>query len=110
MDVVVTLPKSVRWEDYEEELRAAEAGAVMSFKVPRIPKDVRVGDRCYIAHNGFVRGYMVISGLDDWTEFACTTTGREWRGRFIQRTGRFTYITPVPMKGFQGFRYWSHEE
>lgn len=38
-------------------------------------------------------------------EFNCTTTGRKWKGKFIERTGKFHYIIPVSMTGFQGFRY-----
>ena len=26
-------------------------------------------------------------------------------GKFIQRSGEFFKIEPIPMKGFQGFRY-----
>jgi hypothetical protein len=35
--------------------------------------------------------------------FKCSTTGREWTGKFIQRTGKFFEIEPIPMRGFQGF-------
>ena len=47
---------------------------------------------------------MKIVGLvkDD---FNCTTTDKHWSGNFIQRSGKFNHITPIPMKGFQGFRY-----
>ena len=38
--------------------------------------------------------------------FDCTTTGEHWEGKFIQRTGGFHKIDPIPMKGFQGFRYF----
>lgn len=39
-------------------------------------------------------------------EFKCTTTGKLWKGRFIQRNPDFTQITPIEYKGFRGYRYF----
>lgn len=39
-------------------------------------------------------------------EFKCTTTGNVWKGKFIERSGKFYEIEPILMKGFQGFRYY----
>jgi hypothetical protein len=38
--------------------------------------------------------------------FDCTTTGKAWKGKFIERSGPFHKIEPIQMKGFQGFRYF----
>jgi hypothetical protein len=103
-DIVVTIPKSVKWEDYEQELIAAENGEILNFKVNGMPR-TGVGNRCYICYNGNVIGYHIISGLSN-KSFDCTTTGRGWSGNFMERTGKFFRIEPVPMKGFQGFRYY----
>jgi hypothetical protein len=103
-DIVVTLPKHIKWSDYEKELDTVKDGVeVMNFKVPFLPK-VSIGAKCYIAHDGFVKGWMEIVGLSD-KGFDCTTTGQHWDGKFVQRSGKFNYIEPIPMKGFQGFRY-----
>lgn len=103
-DIIITIPKSIKWSDYQKELQAAEAGEIMNFKVNNFPK-TKVGNKCYVLHDGSIKGYMVISGLSE-KDFTCTTTGKEWVGKFIERTGKFYPITPVPMKGFQGFRYY----
>jgi hypothetical protein len=103
-DIIITIPKSIKWSDYQKELQAAEAGEIMNFKVNNFPK-TKVGKKCYVLHDGSIKGYMVISGLSE-KDFTCTTTGKEWAGKFIERTGKFIPITPVPMKGFQGFRYY----
>lgn len=104
-DIVVTLPKSVKWSDYEMELQKASEGQIMNFKVNAFPK-TGIGSRCYILHDGFIKGYMLISGLSE-KDFTCTTTGRNWKGKFIERTGKFfKLIDPIEMKGFQGFRYF----
>ena len=103
MDIIITIPKSISWSDYQKELDAAEAGEIMNFKVSNFPK-CEVGDKCYVVYDGYIRGYMFISGMSE-KEFDCTTTGNGWSGKFIERTGQFHYIEPIPMKGFQGFRY-----
>lgn len=104
-DIVVTLPQSVKWEEYMLELAAAERGEVMNFKVGNFPQ-TGVGSKCYICHKGFVVGYMVISGMSE-KDFTCSTTGKKWSGKFIERSGKFIYLEkPIPMKGFQGFHYF----
>lgn len=104
-DLVITLPKSVKWEDYEKELEAAANGDLLNFKVPNLPKEAKIGNKCYIVHNGEIKGWMEICGLIKGG-FDCTTTGKRWDGNFVQRTGEFNYLDePIPMKGFQGYRY-----
>ena len=106
MDIIVTIPKSISWKNYQKELKAVESGnQVMNFKVPRLPKQAKVGDKCYLCHNGYVIGWMKIVGMQSGG-FVCTTTGTNWEGNFIQRGGRFNKIKPIPMKGFQGFKYF----
>ena len=107
-DIVITIPKSVKWDDYKKELYAAMNGETLNFKVNAFPKTA-AGKRCYICYCGEVIGYHVISGMSE-KEFTCTTTGNEWKGKFIERTGHFHMIEPVPMKGFQGFRYYTDDD
>ena len=105
-DILITLPKTINWVDYEKELLNAEKGDIMNFKVPFLPKSNVIGKKCYIVHNGFIMGYMIISGVINNTNFKCTTTGENWEGKFIQRTGKFYYLNDkIPYKGFQGWRY-----
>lgn len=111
MDIVITIPKSIKWEDYLKELKAVESGEqTMFFKVPTLPKKANVGDRCYLCHNGLVIGYMNITWMGVMSEFTCTTTIHVWpEGNYIGRSGKFTYIKPIPYKGFQGYRYAPQE-
>lgn len=104
-DIIITLPKTVKWADYEKEITKAAQGEIMSFKVPYLPKDDIIGAKCYVVYDGFVRGYMKITGARAKT-FTCTTTGRKWDGNFIERSGVFHYLTPpVARRGFQGWHY-----
>lgn len=104
-DIIITIPKSIKWEDYEQELLAAKKGAIMNFKVPFLPKNDIVGSKCYLCYNGYIIGYMYICGVSD-NGFKCTTTGKQWVGKFIQRSGDFYKIDPIKMRGFQGWRYF----
>lgn len=107
-DIVVTLPATVKWEDYEKELEQVITGEIrLNFKVPNFPKETGVGCKCYVVHKGFVRGWMEIVGFRD-DDFLCEFTGKYWDGKFIERSGEFHYLLePIPMKGFQGFRYFN---
>jgi len=104
-DIIITIPKTISWNDYEKELKQAENGFEMNFKVSNFPKDTKIGNRCYLLHDGNILGWMTISGFEE-KDFTCQTTGKEWKGKFIKRTGKFNTINPIPMKGFQGWRYF----
>lgn len=103
-DIIITIPKLVKWSEYKHELNAAENGEILNFKVNHFPK-TDIGNKCYICYNGNIIGYHIICGKSE-KEFQCTTTGNMWKGKFIERTGKFYNITPIPYKGFQGFRYF----
>lgn len=117
MDIVITIPKTIDWEDYEKELQVVEDGKfAMYFKVPHLPKRTSVGDRCYICYKDRIVGYMLITDLLHSNGFQCTTTRRFWDpGNYICRSGKFySTITTINYKSFQGFRYapdsWRHQE
>lgn len=103
-DIIVTIPKSIAWEDYEKELTEVRDGSkVLNFKTANFPQ-TNAGNRCYVLHDGEIKGWMKIVALTE-NDFTCEVTGKTWKGKFIQRSGPFHYIPPIEMKGFQGFRY-----
>ncbi len=85
-DIVITIPKNIKWIDYEKELLAAKNGAIMNFKVPFLPKNDIVGSKCYLCYNGYIIGYMYICGVSD-KGFKCTSTGKQWDCNFLERAG-----------------------
>lgn len=109
--LIITLPSATKWSDYEKELRkVANYQNVLNFKVHNFPKGIHKGDKCYIVHNGLVKGWMEIVGFSE-QPFICTTTKKKWDGKFIQRSGPFHYLQEkIPYKGFQGFRYFDLNE
>ena len=105
----ITIPKSISWESYKRELDDARRyNLVLNYKISSYPKQVKPGDRCYVVHNGMIRGWSRIVDIIEREEsFNCMTTGRRWAaGVYVQRDGDFHYLThPVEMKGFMGYRY-----
>ena len=105
----ITVPKTISWSDYEKELADVADGRMeMNYKLSSYPKRVSVGDRCYVVHNGMIRGWMTITGIEQRDEsFKCETTGRIWNsGVYVKRSGPFHYLkNPIPMKGFMGYKY-----
>lgn len=104
---VITLPKTISWQDYEKELEYVKSGHnVMNFRVPNIPKNLAKGDKCYLVWNGQIRGYMYIVGTIKSDGFKCDTTGVIWpKGNYIQRSGNFYYINNgEKMQGFRGIK------
>lgn len=107
-DLMITLPATIKWSDYQEELDAVRDGAlVMNFRLPSLPKQSGPGARCYTVHRGHVVGWMEITELAQRPGFTCQTTGHVWApGAYVTRSGTFHRLeTLLPQKGFQGYRY-----
>ena len=108
MDIAITIPKKIKWEDYCKELDTVRDGSqMMLYKLPTKPKHNLKGGRCYICHNGYVRGWMEIIDVIYSDGFTCTTTNTPWpEGWYVCRSGEFHEIENIiPIKGFQGYRY-----
>lgn len=107
MNWVVTVPKTTDWNQYEQEIAMVASGRdVMNYRTRFIPKEMSIGDRCYVVYDGKVRGWMKIVGLEDRTEpWICSTTGIRWpAGKYIQRSGVFYRTDGPDMQGFRGVR------
>jgi len=106
-DIIITLPAKIEWNEYQKELDMVKDGTnVLNFKVSYFPKETGIGSKCYLIHRGVIKGWMLIVGFEE-KDFVCEVTGNKWSGKFIQRSGMFYPISPIPMKGFQGFRYFN---
>lgn len=105
-DIVITIPSSIKWEDYQKEIDdALKNNYVLNYKVSSFPKRTQKGNKCYLVYNNNIVGWLPIIGFDE-KEFTCQTTGKKWTGKFIVREPKFTRIEPIPMNGFRGFRYF----
>lgn len=107
-DIIVTTPKS------EMANAAAEAAALAAegyegfyFRAFSHIPNVQRGSRVYYVEDGFVRGYALVSHVSAQDGTQCDTTNRLWKGvgTVFMSASTWTWIRPIPMKGFQGYRY-----
>lgn len=112
-DIIVTWPKSRPLASYLTELRKAkESNQVINFRVHRLPK-IPLGSRCYRVHNGNVHGYTNIidfkyRSIDVVSD---PVTGGFWpEGNYIVCDPEWHSIDPIPMAGFQGWKYFKEAE
>lgn len=111
MDIIVTTPKTRMREAAEEAADCIAAGGgeyFRRFHSPNVPIDLNEDDRVFYVEDGFIRGFARVSGrLIYGIGFKCHTTGREYGpGYYVfMAAASWTWIKPIPMKGFQGFRY-----
>lgn len=105
-DIIVTIPSNIDWSEYQKELdEVKDYKSTMYFKVNRLPVKTKIGKKCYLCYKGEIIGWMEIVELCS-KDFTCTTTGKNWNGNFIGRSGPMHYLTnKIKTKGFQGFRY-----
>jgi len=107
MDLIITLPSDIEWSDYEKELKAAKRGETLNFKVGTFPAHASIGCRVYVVWRGAIRGWMTLTGMHE-KEFTCSTTGKKWKGKFLERSGDWYPLDPpIATKGFQGYRYFT---
>jgi hypothetical protein len=111
MDIIVTTPKSQMANAAQEAADViADGGGEYFRRFPhsQAPK-VKPGDRVYYVENGWITGYAVVTRTDDprHTGVTCDTTMRTWPPGFyvFMDATTWRWIRPIPMKGFQGFRY-----
>jgi len=108
-NIAITLPASTDWNEYQKELDLVkDYKYVLNFKVPNFPAQSGKGAKCYLNYRGNLIGWMEIVGFSE-EEFTCEVTGNRWKGKFIQRSGPFNPIDPIPMKGFRGFKYLDND-
>ena len=114
MDVIITIPKTTSWQEYEKEIAAcaANAAVMMCYKVHNTPRNAKEGDRCYVVYCGRIIGWMNICHIGWLDRWRCTTTQKLMDDDYyICRSGKFHYLPEnIPMKSFRGWRYFNDDE
>jgi hypothetical protein len=108
MDIIVTTPKGEIKNAAEEAKRALDGMVSHYFrKLSTYPSKLIVGDKVFYVENGFIRGFAIVEGIANSKGEACDTTKKNWSdGVYVwMRCNTWQWIDPIPMKGFQGFKY-----
>jgi hypothetical protein len=98
------------WHDVEPRLReCVDEESFWTFSCTHFPKHAGPGAACFIVHSGFVRGWFTVL---DFTTDPCYRTGTsdaveaEWKeGPKVTLVTWRPLAVPLPMTGFQGWRY-----
>lgn len=108
MDIIVTTPKS-QIENAAQEAKDALEGKVDYYfrNFDKLPRNLQKGDHVFYVENGFITGFAVVYGFVETAgKVICQTTGKDWKGCLVyMECNSWKWIKPIPMKGFQGFRY-----
>jgi len=108
-DIIVTTPKNQMTVAADEANQCITAGGGFYFRTFRSrPAGLVVGTRIFYVEDGYVRGYAVVQEIVAGRRMVCGTTGRDWGEGYhaIMPADSWTWIKPIPMKGFQGWRYF----
>jgi len=111
MDIIVTVPKKeLKNVDAEEKwshdlTEKQRKSAFCFWSMNRRPKRLEPGDRVYFIQNGFIVNSNEFLRYEEEGEY-CEVTDRYWKGPIlVMDITSIPLKKPVPMKGFQGFRY-----
>lgn len=110
-DVVVTTPKSEMENAAEEARQCIEEGGGFYFRTFRNrPKYLDVGSKIFYVEDGYVRGYGIVSEVVEGSQ-KCSITERDWGEGFhaFMPADSWCWIKPIPMTGFQGYRYFNEK-
>jgi len=110
MDIIVTTPKSRMKDAAAEAADCIAAGGGQYFRrfPPHHHPVIASGCRVYYVEDGYLRGFAIVSRVEQFdVAVQCSTTGQIWApGFYVFMDARtWKWVRPIPMKGFQGFRY-----
>ena len=111
-DLVVTTPKSEMAKAAEEAAwaRRQRGGPRTLYfrRIGTVPKEAGTGSRLFYVEDGYVRGFCTLLGVDTDGSGYCDVTNRDWGEgpQLVMRADSWKWIVPIPLKGFQGWRYW----
>lgn len=113
-DIVVTTPRTQMATAAQEAADCIAEGGGLYFRNLgfHTPKDLEVGGRCFYVEDGAVRGFCTVTAVTDRPQMVCDTSGRDFGpGVYVfMDAATWHWIAPLPMSGFQGWRYSTLEE
>ena len=113
-DILVTTPISqIKHAAREAEACIKLGGGYYFRKFARLPKILRSGgSKIFYVEDGYIRGFGVVTDIAWRDNMTDAISGEVWgAGHYISiPADTWTWIRPIPHKGFQGFRYWAGKE
>lgn len=107
-DIIVTTPKDKMELAAQEANECIRAGGGCYFRTFRVrPRELAHGSRVFYVEDGFIRGFATVSEIQNGS-MICGTSGYDWGEGYhaFMDAKSWKWIKPIPMKGFQGWRYF----
>ncbi len=95
-DIIVTTPKRCRKQAAREAEQIKEWGSGYYYRDYTQQPPVKRGSRVYYVEAGYVKGFAEVVRVD------CSDGHRY---RMLMNAATWQWIVPIPMRGFQGWRY-----
>lgn len=110
-NIIVTTPKSQMNNAAQEAANCLQQGdnAYYFRKFHVKPKGLDIGSKMFYVEDGYIRGFGIVSKIEEDNK-QCITTGKQHGNGFyaIMPANSWTWIKPIPMKGFQGYKYYEN--
>jgi hypothetical protein len=108
-NIIVTTPKTQMDIAKQEAENCINNGGGYYFRTFRNrPKELVIGSKVFYVEDGYIRGFGVVSNIVNGN-MTCDVSGKDWGEGFhaIMDAKSWAWIKPIPMKGFQGWRYFN---
>jgi len=108
-DIIVTTPKSEMENSAREAEDCIKTGFGTYFRYfPQKPKLIKVPFFLFYVEADYIRGFALVANFVRTSSIKCHYRDREWlKGWYaLMWANTWKWINPIPMKGFQGFRYF----
>ena len=112
-DIIVTTPKKEMIAAAEEARNLIKHGSGIYFRrLSSKPLHIDTGSKVFYVEDGYIRGFAVICNYEERSDGRCSDLGEYYKpGFFIEMWVKsWKWIKPIPMKGFQGYRYFTPPE
>lgn len=109
-DIIVTIPRSQYKNDDIETKDMLENNKTQFWAMKKLPKHIDIGSRIYFVKNGVIESSMKIFKIEKNKIEKCSTTGNIWEGNILHLNDLLYLNSPIPMKGFMGYRYYEPDK
>jgi len=108
MDILVNLKEG--YEGWLKECAGADRMYLGIGNIP-FPNHTEVGEKCFIVHDGYIRGYQIIKEFKKRkNDFKDLETGKSYEaGSYVVLQDEFYFIPPVKKNDFEGYQYFKEK-
>lgn len=110
-NIIVTTPKTEMKHAAEEAEYAKKNPGTQYYRFfPNCPKHCKPDSKVFYVEDWYIRGFAIVDSISAAGDLAGCISGPTQRGYYVfMNADSWKWTKPIPMKGFQGFRYFDGE-